>query len=342
MGARGITSDGVIGTADPTRGPGRAEEYDVLVVGGGLAGLAAALVLGRARRSVLVVDAGHPRNEPANHAHGYLTRDGASPMELLAIGRREVRGYGGQIVEGTATSLVRLPEGGFRVALADGTGWNGRRVLVTTGLVDELPDIPGLRERWGRDVVHCPYCFGWEMRDLPLGILATGPLAIEQALMWRQWSGDLILFQHTASAPTDEQREQLAARDIRIVEGEVAAIQVTEDRLSGVRLRSGQVVDRSVLVVGPRFAARHALLDDLGVTMTEHPLAIASQVQADATGRTVAPGVWVAGNVSDVSGGVMQAAASGVTAGAAINADLTAEETASAVAAARVRTGDAR
>jgi len=337
MGARGIADDEMDSTADPTRGQGRSGTYDVVIVGGGLAGLAAALVLGRARRSVLVVDAGHPRNKPANHAHGYLTRDGAAPLELLTIGRDEVRRYGGEVVAGTATSLERRPAGGFHVALADGTGWHARRVLVTTGLVDELPDIPGLRERWGRDVVHCPYCFGWEIRDLPLGVLATGALAVEQALMWRQWSDDLILFQHAAPVPTDEQREQLAARGIRIVEGKVAAVEVTDDRLSGIHLRSGEVVERSVLVVGPRFAVRHALLDALGVTMTEHPLGIASQVQADATGRTAASGVWVAGNVSDVSGGVMQAASSGVTAGVAINADLTAEETGSAVAAARLK-----
>lgn len=335
MFAGGIAGDSAGDSENLTRAQGRGEGYDVAVVGGGLAGLAAALMLGRARRSVLVVDAGHPRNEPANHAHGYLTRDGASPLELLAIGRSEVRGYGGAIVEGTVSSLVRRPEGGFRVALADGTGWDARRVLVTTGLVDELPDIPGLRERWGRDVVHCPYCFGWELRDMALGVLATGPHGVGQALMWRQWSADIILFQHSGPIPTDEQREQLAARGIRVVDGEVAAVQVTDDRLSGVRLRSGQVIDRSALVVGPRLAARRALLDELGVIMTEHPLGIGYQVQADATGRTAASGIWVAGNVADVTAGVMQAAASGGTAGAAINADLTAEDTARAVAAAR-------
>src|SRR5438132_1229324 len=139
--------------------------YDVVIVGGGLAGLTGALTLARARRSVLVVDSGQPRNAPAAHAHGYLTRDGAPPLELLSLGRREVRGYHGEIVAGTVTRLERLPGGGFRVALDGGTHWEARRVLVATGLVDELPDIPGLRERWGRDVVHCPYCHGWEVRD---------------------------------------------------------------------------------------------------------------------------------------------------------------------------------
>jgi thioredoxin reductase len=314
-----------------------ASSYDVVVVGGGVAGLSAALGLARARRSVLVVDAGHPRNAPAAHAHGYLTRDGVAPLELLSVGRLEVSGYGGEIVEGRVTSIKRLSQGGFHVETSDGRGWDARRVLVTTGLVDQLPDIPGLRDRWGRDVVHCPYCFGWELADAPLGVLATGPQAAAQALMWRQWSSDLILFLHTAPPPTDEQVEQLAARGVRVVEGEVAAVEVTDDRLSGVRLRSGQVIPRSALVIGPRFEARHVLLGDLDVTVAEHPLGVGAQVQADPTGLTAAPGVWVAGNVADMTAGVMQSASSGVTAAVAINADLTAEDTAHAVAAWRAK-----
>lgn len=307
-------------------------ELDVLVVGGGLSGLGAALGLVRARRSVLVVDAGHPRNAPAAHSHGYLTRDGASPLELLKAGRLEVRDYGGTIIEGEVTSLTRLPDGGFHAALPDGTSHRARRVLVTTGLVDELPDIPGLRERWGRDVVHCPYCFGWEVRDQPLGVLSTGPLAAAQALMWRQWSDDVVLLRHTAPELTDEQREQLDARGIGVVDGEVVAIESTDDRLTGIRLASGRVITRSAVVVGPWFAARHALLDGLGVTVIEHPLGIGEQVKADPAGLA-APGVYVAGNVADVTAGVMQSAASGVIAAAAINADLTAEDTAGAIAA---------
>ena len=312
---------------------------DVIVAGGGLAGLAAALTLVRARRSVLVVDAGRPRNAPAAHAHGYLTRDGASPLDLLAAGRAEVAGYGGQIITGTVTSLARLPGGGFQVTLADGTTHRARRMLVATGLVDEYPDIPGLRDRWGRDVVHCPFCFGWELRDQPLAVLATGPQAAAQALMWRQWSPDVVLFLHTAPAPDADVMEQLAARGISMVEGEVTGVEVTGDRLSGVRLRSGQIVPRRAVVIGPQFEARHALLDSLGVSVAEHPLGIGHQVAADAAGRTAAAGVWVAGNAADVTSGVMQAAASGVTAAAAINADLSAEDTTAAIAARRATLG---
>ncbi len=278
---------------------------DVVVIGGGVAGLAGALALGRARRSVLVVDAGEPRNAPAAHTHGYLTRDGIPPRELLKIGRLEVKGYGGRIVDGTATAVKRLPDGRLRVALADGTEHEARRVLVATGLEDVLPEIPGLRERWGRDVVHCPFCFGWELRDQPLGVLATGPRAVEQALMWRQWSDDVIFFRHTEPAPEDE---RLAARGITVVEGEVAGLEVTNDRLSGVRLRSGRVVPRRALVIAPHFEPRRSFVDDPEM-----------------------PGVWFAGNAADTHAGLMQSAASGVTAAAAINADLTNEDTALAL-----------
>jgi thioredoxin reductase len=308
---------------------------DVVVAGGGLAGLAGALTLARARRSVLVIDGGHPRNAPTAHTHGYLTLDGTPPLELLSVCRAEVCGYGGEIIDGTVASLACLPGSGFQAELADGTSLAARRVLVATGLVDVYPDIPGLADRWGRDVVHCPFCFGWELRGQPLGVLATGPQAAMQALMWRQWSADVALFLHTAPRPSAEQAEQLAARGIGMIDGEVTGIEVAGDRLSGVRLHSGHVVPRTALVIGPQFEARHALVDRLGVSVTEHPLGIGHQVQADATGLTVVPGLWVAGNVADVTAGVMQSAASGVTAATAINADLTAEDTARAVTAAR-------
>src|SRR4051812_28883861 len=145
-------------------------EYDVAVIGGGAAGLSAALVLTRARRRVVVIDAGQPRNAPAAHLQGFLSRDGMSPADLLARGREEVAGYGGQLVGGTVTA-VRPGDRGFQVTLADGSVLEARRLLVTTGLRDALPDIPGVRERWGRDLLHCPYCHGYEVRDQRLGVL---------------------------------------------------------------------------------------------------------------------------------------------------------------------------
>jgi thioredoxin reductase len=311
-----------------------AEKYDVVVVGGGPAGLAGALILGRARRSVLVIDAGEPRNAPAAAVHGFLSRDGTSPTDLAEIGRSEVRGYGGHLVEGRAISAA--PSGnGFSVILDDGRVVGARRLLVTTGLVDELPDVAGVRERWGRDALHCPYCHGWEVRDQAIGILGSGPKAVHQALLFRQLSADVILFLHTAPAPTEEEAEQLAARDITVITGEVDSLEIDGDRLSGVRLRDGTVFPRQAVAVGPRFVARSDVLNGLGLEPTAHPLGVGEYIAADPTGLTAVAGVWVAGNVTDLMANVVTSAAAGATAGAAINADLISEDVQSAVTARR-------
>ncbi|MFE9958554.1 NAD(P)/FAD-dependent oxidoreductase [Micromonospora sp. NPDC005299] len=312
------------------------EGYEVVVIGGGAAGLSGALMLARARRSVLVIDGGSPRNAPAEGVHGLLARDGMPPAELLARGRDEVRRYGGHLLGGEVDTVTRDGEG-FTVALADGHRVRADRLLVATGLVDELPELPGLRDRWGRDVVHCPYCHGWEVRDRPIGVLATGPLSVHQALLFRQWSGDVVFLQHTAPPLTDEQAEQLAARGVAVVEGEVASVEVVEDRLVGVRLRDGRLVAREVLAAGPRMVARAGFLAALGLRAVAHPAGVGEHVPADPTGRTEVPGVWVAGNVTDPAAQVGAAAAAGALAAAAINGDLVGEETRRAVEARRAR-----
>ncbi|MDX3592971.1 NAD(P)/FAD-dependent oxidoreductase [Streptomyces sp. ID03-2B] len=319
------------------------QRYDVVIVGGGAAGLSGALTLARARRSVLVIDAGEPRNAPASHVHNYLGRESTPPGELLAIGRGEAAGYGAEIVEGRVASAERLSgdgdgERGFRVVTEDGRSVEARRLLVTTGLVDELPPVPGLAERWGREVLHCPYCHGHEVADRPIGVLATGPLAVHQALMWRQWSEDVTLFLHTGPEPSEEEYEQLAARGVAVVDGEVAGLEVADDRFTGVRLASGRVVAREALVVQARFTARSAVLESLGLKAVAQEMGgvvIGSYVPADPTGATEVPGVWAAGNVTRLTEQVIGAAAAGLMAGGAINGDLIAEDTRDAVAARR-------
>ncbi len=320
------------------------ETYDVVVIGGGPAGLGGALALARARRSVLVVDSGAARNAPAGHVHNYLGREGTPPGELLATGRAEVAGYGGEVVSGTVSAAEALvdDEGrdGFRVVAAGGRVVRSRRLLVTTGLVDELPDVPGVADRWGRDVLHCPYCHGWEVRDQAIGVLASGPMATHQALMFRQLSADVALFLHTAPDPGAEQREQLAARGIEVVGGEVAALEVADDRLAGVRLRSGELFPRQAVAVQPRLTARADVLAGLGLGATEQQVeghVIGSFVPTDPAGATAVPGVWVAGNVADLHAQVISSAAAGLTAAAALNADLIAEDTRHAVTAHRRR-----
>ncbi len=179
------------------------ESYDVVVIGGGAAGLSAALVLGRSRRSVLVIDAGEPRNAPATHMHNYLGREGAKPTELLEIGREEVGQYGVEVRRGRATSAARTGAG-FAIGLEEGSSVSSRRLVLATGVVDVLPEVPGLRERFGRDVLHCPYCHGWEVADLPLGIVATGTDCVERALLFRQWSDDVVILLNGQPAPQGE------------------------------------------------------------------------------------------------------------------------------------------
>jgi thioredoxin reductase len=319
----------VMGRLDPAT-------YDVVVVGGGAAGLSGALMLGRARRSVLIIDAGEPRNAPASGVHGFLTRDGMNPAALLEAGRAEVRRYGAQVLDGRVASAAPI-DSGFTVELEDGCRVGARRLLVTTGLVDELPDVPGVRERWGRDVLHCPYCHGWEVRDQPIGVLASNSRAAHQALLFRQWTADLTLFLHTAPQPTDAEAEQLAACGITVVEGEVASLEIVEDRLTGVQMRSGEVVARRAVALMPRFVARAEMLAGLGLEATVHPLGVGENIDADATGLTAVPGVWVAGNVADLIAGVVGAADAGARAGVDINADLIAEDTHRAVADYRVQ-----
>jgi thioredoxin reductase len=307
--------------------------YDVVVVGGGAAGLNGALMLARSRRSVVVIDAGAPRNAPAAGVHGLLGREGTPPAELLERGRAEVRCYGGQVVAGEVSSVAQNDDG-FEVALADGRAVRARRLLVATGLVDELPDIPGLQDRWGRDVVHCPYCHGWEVRDQAIGVLATGPLSVHQALLFRQLSDDVTFFSNTRPL-AGEEAGQLAARGIGAVDGKVASVEIAGDRLVGVRMSDGTLVRREVLAVSPRMAARASLLAGLGLRPAEHPAAVGEYIPADPTGHTNVAGVWVAGNITDLTAHVGGAAAAGALAAAHINADLVAEETRRAVAAYR-------
>ncbi|NEA08109.1 NAD(P)/FAD-dependent oxidoreductase, partial [Streptomyces sp. SID10692] len=227
---------------------------------------------------------------------------------------------------------------GFRVVTEDGRRVEARRLLVTTGLVDELPPVPGLAERWGREVLHCPYCHGHEVADRPIGVLATGPLAVHQALMWRQWSDDVTLFLHTGPEPSAEEYEELAARDVAVVDGEVAGLEVADDRFAGVRLASGRVVPREALVVQARFTARSAVLESLGLTPVAQEMAgtvVGTYIPSDPTGATEVPGVWVAGNVTRLTEQVVGAAAAGLMAAGALNGDLITEDTRLAVAARR-------
>ena len=314
---------------------------DVVVVGGGVAGLSGAVALARARRSVLVVDAGAPRNAPADGAHGVLGQEGVPPLELPGARPRRAGRLRRDRRRGERGVRVR-DDDAFVVTLADGSTERARRLLVATGLVDELPDVPGLREHWGHAVLHCPYCHGWEVREQPIGVLGTTAWAVHQALMFRQWSDDIVLLQHTAPEPTPQEAEQLAARGIRVVTGRVEEVLTVDGRLHGVRLESGEVVERAALTVTPRFVARLDGLADLGIVAVPHEMGVGEHAASDLTGASSVPGVWVAGNATDLMAQVTGAMAAGTRAGAAINADLILEDTTRAVEAARTASGGHR
>jgi thioredoxin reductase len=313
---------------------------DAVVIGGGAAGLNGALMLARSRREVVVIDSGTPRNAPAEGVHGLLGLDGTPPAELLARGRAEVRGYGGRVVAGEVASAAPAdpsPEGDprFTVTLADGRSVRARRLLVATGLRDVLPDVPGLARHWGHGVVHCPYCHGWEVRDEPIGVLATGPGSVHHALLFRQLTGDLVYFTRGTGLDADT-RARFAARGIAVVDDAVDRVVTADDGgIAGVRLAGGRLVARRVLAVATSLRARTDGLAGLHLPMEDLPGGTGRRFVTGMAGVTEVPGVWVAGNATDPMAQVGASAAGGALAGAHINADLVAAEVDAALEAAQ-------
>ena len=313
------------------------ETYDVVVIGGGAAGLSGAMALGRSKRSVLVVDAREPRNAPAGHAHNYLGREGVSPLELLATGRDEVRSYGVEVVTDRVVGLSGAADS-FLVTTERGRRYGARRVLVTGGVVDELPDVPGLAERWGIDVLHCPYCHGWEVRDKPLAILATTPMAAHHGLLFRQLSDDVVMVVHDGVELPDEEVEKLGAIGVRFAHGTPREVVTDGDGLVGLRLADGSLLERDAIVVATKPHVRADYLGPLGIEPTPFEMAgavLGSVIAVEPTGATAVPGVFAAGNATDISMTLMASAAHGNRVGAWINAELANADATKAVEALR-------
>ena len=260
----------------------------------------------------------HPATLPPPTCKGSCPATGCRPRTFSRVGREEVTGYGVEIIDDAVAKI----EPGFVVHLASGGTVSARRILVTTGVTDDLPAIAGVRERWGRDLLHCPYCHGWEVRDQPLGVLGTHPGAVMHAQLVRQWSDDVVFFTHTTDVSAEE-RAQLDARGIRVVDGEVVGLVVDADRLTGVALADGRVVPRTAVFIRPRNVPHPGgLLAGLGVDVNAEGFVV-----VDRDGRTSTPGVWAAGNVVDPRASVIAAAGAAATAAMAINADLVQEDT---------------
>jgi thioredoxin reductase len=300
--------------------------WDVIVVGGGSAGLSAALMLVRARRRVLVFDNGQPRNGVAPRMHGLIGRDDTSPLELLADGRREIEGYGGRCETGMVVDVEVIGDG-FVVATKGGRRHTARRLLVATGLRDDLPVIPGLREQWGRGVVVCPYCDGYEVRDRRIAVIATAPMSIFQAKLLRQWSDDVTYFSRGVFAPTERDRPEFDARNIAVEERPIARVVSSDGIVTAVETVDGELIDADVVFIAPPSIPRDDILRLLGATRTDD-----GWTQVDGAGKTTVAGLYAVGNVVDLTLNVAMSIGAGAVVGGAINADLVDEDTSIALA----------
>lgn len=297
--------------------------WDVVVVGGGTAGLSAALILARARRRVLVLDGAAPRNRFAPHLHGVLSRDGYSPLQLVEDGRREVRAADG-VVQTAQVTKARRTTAGFELSTADGRHIRAGRLIVATGIRDELPAVPGLAEQWGRGVVACPYCDGYEARGSAIGVLAGSPMSLHAAQLLRAYSADLTVFTALLGSVPDEDLRALRVRGIQVDERPVTRVVNEADRLVGLELADGTTVPLDVVFASGRIVPLDDLLRQLGAEQSD--TLFGPWTAADPTGRTSVEGVWVAGNSATPSALVPMAMASGVTAAVTINAELVDED----------------
>lgn len=307
---------------------------DVAVIGGSAAGLAAALQLSRQRRSVGVVDDGTPRNAPAAHVHGYLGHDGVPPGDLTATGRAEVRAYGGEVLDGRVVGVHGDADTGFRLDLTGGHTLLARRVVVATGLADELPAIEGVAEQWGRGVIHCPFCHGFEVRDQRLVQVVTTPHGLHATSLFRHLTDRLTVVLHDPTGLDEgalDALDALAASGVAVERSTVARVVTGPDgTVSGVELGDGRVLEADAVVVGSRFRARTDTLAALDLGPTPHPTGAGDVLAVDPRGETAVTGVYAAGNVTDPSLQVLPAAAHGSQVGAMVAFSLAEEDLADA------------
>ena len=299
------------------------QPWDVVVVGGSWAGLSAAMQLARARRRVRVVDAERPRNRFAHAAHGFLGQDGRAPAEIVAAARAQVLAYPTAEWRADEATHAAAGDGTFEIALASGATVRARRLVLATGVVDELPDLPGLRERWGTSVLHCPYCHGYEVADRRLGVLAVGEASVHQALLLPDWSADVTLFSNGALEPDAAQREALAARGVRVDARRVAGLLGDAPRLAGVRLEvpgGDVVVGLDALFTASRTRMASPLAEQLGCAFEEGPFG--AVIRTGARQETTVHGVFAAGDAARVPHNATFASADGVMAGISAHQSL--------------------
>lgn len=293
--------------------------YDAIVVGGSFAGLSAAMQLVRARRRVLMIDAGQPRNRFSVASHGFLGQDGSGPAEIRAVGLRQLAQYPTfELREGVAEA-ARGEADGFAVVTAAGEEERARRLILATGVADRLPDLPGMEERWGKSVLHCPYCHGYEVRGRPLGVLATGPLAVHQASLIPDW-GPTTLLTNGRFEPDAEQTALLEARGVAIERTPVEALVGSAQALRGLRLADGREVPIEGLFVAPTVRMASQLPHQLGCAFDEGPMG--PYIRVDERRQTSVAGVYAAGDAARPMHNATFASADGVMAGVGAHQSL--------------------
>ncbi len=296
------------------------DHHEVIVIGGSFAGLSAAMQLARARRRVLVIDVGRPRNRFAAHAHGFFGQDGKPPAQIVEEAAAQLAAYPTvRRIAGDARTAERDADGRFDVTLADGSRASADRLIVATGIRDELPALPGLAERWGVSVLHCPYCHGYEVSGRRLGVLATHPLSVHQAILIPDW-GPTTWFTQGVVEANHEEAALLDARGVRIERSPVVEILGDAPRIEALRLADGQVVPVDALFVGARTAMASDLAQQLGCAFDDGPLG--PVVRVDAGKETSVAGVFAAGDASTPMSNATFASASGVMAGVAAHRSL--------------------
>jgi thioredoxin reductase len=293
--------------------------HDAIIIGGSFAGLSAAMYIVRARRSACILDTGMPRNRFAAHAHGFFAQDGSEPGAMLATARAQVAAYPtATFIVGEAVSAAREQDG-FLVTLATGEALESARLVLAFGISDELPAIPGLAERWGSSVLHCPYCHGFEFSGQRLGVLYVSPMSLHQAMLIAEW-GPTTLYLNGTADPDDVSLAELRARGVTIEPGLVKALHGDGAKLSAIELGDGRMSGMDALYLGPRTRLNSEIARQLGCEMDEGPFGLI--IRTDATQMTTVPGVYAAGDIARGSHNVTWASADGVMAGMAVHRSL--------------------
>ena len=293
--------------------------HDAIIIGGSFAGLSAAMYIARARRSVCVIDTGLPRNRFAAQSHGVFAQDGSAPGAMLATARSQVAAYPTvTFIAGEAAGAAREADG-FSVRLATGEAIESARLVLAFGLSDELPAIPGLAERWGHSVLHCPYCHGYEFSGQRLGVLNVSPMSVHQAMLIAEW-GPTTFYLNGASAPDDDSLARLQQRGVAIEPTPVSAVHGDGPQLSAIELADGRMSGVDALFLGPRSRLNSGIAQQLGCAMDEAPFG--PIIRTDPQKMTTVPGVYAAGDITRGAHSVTWACADGVMAAVAVHRSL--------------------